>query len=599
MVGVRRLHRIAAVMAVAIAAGSVAGGSHEVAPTLAAWNDAEFVVANLGTLDCAPSATGFVSRASGKLLDGSVGGVNLGTVADLHGVTVETTGETTRATPSEATLQRIDAQTYADPLSVSALGSVNADLGGLLLLPIPVDVAAVRSYASARGDGRAVGASGTVTNTGAIGTATTSPAGNAPAFATVNLGRVIDFATGSGAGGVISGLSDARLSVGAVASTATLDGCAAMWAGDIYANLERNYLVSSLDLRMDSPLVKALASATSANIAAANTSVRSLAGNPGVISNIRAGITSLLSGRLGALGLGDISVSSLTVDVDVSAVNALIGATVSDPTGLVVVDLANGYVTVDLAQLVDGTHGVNGLPPNTSVPITTAMATKITAAVTEATALSRAALTRALTTALNSARVSATVTVDLKATAVPLARITLKIPTSPLSALIAGSVAATSSVSLLGGTCAITNPLACTVDTVLSTVVPVLVAGTGAIVGQAVSTALTGTGGVLATSGTGLASLADPLVAFAGRASTRLLGEGGVLSLTVNAQNRPDPSAPHGTTEPAWAASLPAPDPVTGSSGRFDVSAVRLTGADGALAIDFARSSVGAVVPLR
>jgi hypothetical protein len=103
---------------------------------------------------------------------------------------------------------------------------------------------------------------------------------------------------------------------------------------------------------------------------------------------------------------------------------------------------------------------------------------------------------------------------------------------------------------------------------------------------------------------TTLTGLLTPLTNFIGLATSGLFGENSVLSLSANAQNQPNPAAPSGTALPRWAASLPGPDPVTRTTGRYDVAALRLNtlgllGPSLAIELDFARSSVGSNTVVR
>src|SRR5690606_24944161 len=136
---------------------------------------------------------------------------------------------------------------------VSALSALNAQLGGVLQFDLGAEAGALRQFAEARPTGWSGGSAGSVANAGAIDLAVPSPGGPVPRFATLHLGSVLSQLVGGGFGGGIAGLSEAHLSVGALASYATLDGCAANWSGDVYSSLDREYLLAGLGATLGSP----------------------------------------------------------------------------------------------------------------------------------------------------------------------------------------------------------------------------------------------------------------------------------------------------------------------------------------------------------
>jgi hypothetical protein len=573
-------------------------------PSLAAWLDSEWVNASTGTLDCAPGQGQFTSRASGTLISGNVLTLDLDDIAEVNGVDVTHTGTDAIVDPGTADSQGDDA--YVNPLDVSLVNAVNLSLGNFLTFPLDTGAGVVNAYAQARDTGRSVGASGAVNDTGGVQLTPVVPGSQPPTLATIELGTILSAITGNGSGGGIAGLTDASLEVGAVASTAYLDACAVEWTGSIYDNLAREYLVAALDLNVDSPLVGALVSDAQNTLGGVETRVEALASTTGLVASVTAGVTRLVSGLLGTLRLGTVSVNNLDVTLNLAAVNALLDDTISDDAGIVAIDLATGRVGVDLAGLlgrVNGTSGVNGLAPNTQLLVNAAVVTALTDAVTQALNTWVGDLTAALSTALQVMTVSASVRVSLLGVVGtnPIAVITLAIPPTSLATLLTGNVRATSTLTLLGsvgaGSCNAVNVLACT----LAGLTTPLVNGIGKVLGDALSLAVTNTtepGGVLQTTTTTLTGLANPLIGFVGAATAGLFGEGALLSLVVNAQNSPNPQEPAGPQQPEWAVGLPGPDDFTRSTGRYDVSALRLTtlgllGPNLNVDVDLARSSVG------
>jgi hypothetical protein len=604
--GIRRSRRVTLALAGLVTSALIVTTSVSAEPTLASWLDSEWVTAQAGTLDCTPGQGQFSSRASGALLSGEVLTLDLDDVAEVSGVEVTNSGTGVTVDPPSADSQGDDA--YVNPLEVTALGAINVGLGNLLALPLDTDAGVVNAYAQARDTGRSVGAAGAVNDSGAVQLAPVAPGAEPPTLASIELGRILSAITGAGLGGGIAGLADASLEVGAVASVASLDACAAEWDGSVYDNLARDYLVAALDLEVDSPLVGALVTDTTNILTGVEATVEALAGTSGLVNAITTDVSALLSGLLSGLRLGSIEVNNLAVTLNLSAVTALLDDTISDDAGIVSIDLAGGTIGVDLAGLlgsVYGSSGLNGLAPNTQLLVNAPVINALTAAVTQALENWVADLTEALSLALEVMTVSASVKINLlNVGTTPVAAITLAIPPTSLATLLDGGVAATVNINLFGaGPCVGILPvLSCLLDVVLGVIVLPLVNGIGLILGEALDAALFGTsgpGGLLSGTTATLTALLDPVIDFVGAVTASLFGEGSLLSLTVNAQNRPDPGQPSGADEPEWAADLAGPDPLTRSSGRYDVSALRLStlgllGDNLNVELDLARSSVGA-----
>ncbi|HEV7951414.1 MAG TPA: choice-of-anchor G family protein [Glaciihabitans sp.] len=599
-----RTSRIATAIAALTVAALTVSSSVTAEETSAFWVDPEWVSSQVGTLDCEVGSDQFSSRASGDFLSGEVLSLNLDDVADVRGITVQNTGADLAIDPAPPASDPAGDDAYVNPLDVSALTAVNAQLGNLLALPLNSDVGAVNNYAQARDNGLSVAAAGSVNNTGAIQLAPVAPGAEPPTIATVELGQILSTVTGSGLGGGIASLANARLNVGAVASTATLDACAAEWSDSVYDNLARDYLIAALGLEVDTPLVAATVADTQTTLGGVASRINALSGNSGVLASVTSGVTNLVSGLLSTLRLGSVSISNLTATLDLSAVTALLDDTISDDAETVAIDLAAGTVDIDLDALlgsVYGTEGVNGLEPNTPLLVNSAVVTALTAATTEALSNWVDDVTAALSVALRSATVGASVVVPLLGVgSSALAIITLTIPPTSLATLLSGSVRASSSLTLLGGTCGVLNPVGCLLNTVVGAVVGPLTNGIGKVLGDALNSALfsTATGGILSSTTAALTTLSTPLLRFVGDATSGLFGENSVVSLTANAQNSPDLADPSGSDLPEWASELPGPDSAAKSSGQYDVSALRLStlgilGSELNVDLNFARSSVG------
>jgi hypothetical protein len=237
----------------------------------------------------AAGAATIVSQATGRFLSGSAGGQSLDQLAALQPATAQNTGGP--AVRSE------------NPLTASALGgAVTVPLTGALQLPGGgvATFGAVNQVAQANPDGSSYGASGAVTNSGGISVG--GATGGQQANATFNL-------AGLGGSSVANTFGNLRLSIGALAATAT------QAAGTNGAQVGR-YQIGSLVLDLSSPALKSVYNTL-------NTATQPLAG---------------------------------------SGLPALSGFTSFTSTdGAVSGSLATGALHVDLGKLVN----LNALPPNT------------------------------------------------------------------------------------------------------------------------------------------------------------------------------------------------------------------------------------------
>jgi len=601
----RRLLGVAALPLVAavVAAGGVVASS-------AAWTDVEWDRAGLAALDCDATGIGS-STASGRLLGGRLLDIDLDELVALEGLRVSSDGLVATPDPSSADpVAGSGGTAWEDPIEVSALGAINADLGGLLVLPLDSEVGVVNQYARASGDATSAGAAGVVSDEGAIDLETeTDPEDERPDLGSLALGGVLEEALGAPVSDEVVGLADLGLSLGAVASAVSLDGCAAAWGGDVYEELVREYAIAGLGLGLESPLVGQLGGTVVSTTSALQPIASGVStSSTGLLTSLVGALTGpggALTGVLGGLGLGTPTLDVAQVSLDLTAVNALLDETIGDDDGIVLIDPVAGTAAVDLAALfgkvyedVPGSSRLNGLLPNTEL-------------------LVDEAVVGALTTALASAvqdwvddvvdAVAEAIKVRLRLT-IPL---TIGVTVAKLSiatgaAQPAGQAAPVSLASLMDGTAPLTTDvevlpalggLLCVVSAALCDVVNGLV---GAITGPVLTNTITAIGGVVgalfSTTLTGLETTLNGLVAPVAGVVANSLGflfgeDDGVLSVVVNAQNDPDPAA-GGAPEPDDWAALP--------DGRYDVSALRIAvlGATAPLevALDLARSSAGANV---
>lgn len=571
-----------------------------IAITNASWIDQEYDVASLNTLQCAGN-TDLSSRATSRFLYGTVGSGpdnSLDTLAGVTGIVVTNTG-TTQSAIAGSPGAVVAGSGYAAPLSASAINGV-VQTGTNVSLPLTWPVGTYQQYGRALDTGFSNSAAGAVSNAGAIDT---GAPGLSPGVGTLSLSTL------PGIGTTLGTLTDVALSVGAVGSTASLDGCAFAWTGGTPtgAQLQRNYLVSSLTATATSPTVAALFNTTGSitNLVQADLNTEfgtnvtsgeaetaiSAAGIGALTTAVSTGLLSPLLGPVNsALGLLGVSLSvndasalkaaSTVVTVNAAPVTALLSSTISD--GVVTVNLANGAIGFDVGAL---SGGLNNRPANTEL-LTDAEVADVTARVNTLLTAQIAAIRTALTTALETATVAVSLTVAIRAGANDVMQVQVGYA-GTLRQFVDGT-AATPLVTVSGPTITIigSGPVQ---NALIST-------GAVGILGTVLGTVSSVTTTVLDTAqsqafdellGTQLESIltsARALEASAlGVLSPLMTALGGLLTLTINAQ----PDQPGGGAVPSSSA----------QTGEFFVSALRLSAVNGAnslLNLWLATSSVGA-----
>lgn len=278
-----------------------------------------------------------VSQAEGRFLEGA-GSIDLDDIAALAAAQAENHGEA-------------DPVVDRNPLTATVLNSIVLPIGPINLVGENglIDLGAVNQVAIARPNGSSLGASGAVTDDGAIDLGGSS---TIPANAEVNLDALLPDT------GV---LDDLDLSIGALSARA-------VQAAGAHGNQSSTYQIADLVLSLDSTVVSGL--------------LDPLLGEQAEID----AFTDLLN----ALGLGVITPSTLPNLQDL--VDALGTQTSTD--GALTVDLATGVITVDLEEIVN----LNNLDPNTPLlpyildALTTQLVPTVQAALDELAADIRAAL---------------------------------------------------------------------------------------------------------------------------------------------------------------------------------------------------------------
>lgn len=247
-----------------------------------------------------------VSQAEGRFLDGA-GSIDLDGIAAIAAAQAENHGEA-------------DPVVDRNPLTATVLNSVVVPVGSVNLVGENgiIDLGAVNQVAIARPNGSSLGASGAVTDDGAVDVGGSSAV---PANATVELGNLLPDT------GV---LDDLDLSIGALSARATQ-------AAGAHGDQASTYQIADLELRLDSTVLSGLL----ATLTGQQTEIDAL---PGLLQALEP--------------LGLVSVSALP---DIATLFEAIapGGVLSNE--LLSVNLNNGVITVDLG------NSLNNLPPNTPV----------------------------------------------------------------------------------------------------------------------------------------------------------------------------------------------------------------------------------------
>ena len=413
----KRKSVVSAISVLAIVAGLLTTTS-----SAAGFVDQEFVNGDLTALDCDDPA-GLTSRATGRFLTGRLGSSSLDPVVGLQGVTVTNNGAT--ATPTSGAVPS-GTDAWGQPITASAIGGlISTQIGATL--PLDFGTGTYNQYGQAHQTGISTGASGAVTNAGAVDTGAIA-GGTAAKAGTLHLSDL------PGLGTTLAGLQNVDLEIGAVAATATLDGCESSWDGTApsAADIQRSYIVSELKAVLTSQAIAALTGSggvvpTSVGLAqstltgligASNTQGT---GETSVANSALSSLTTTVAGVVGSLnsgllvldiGNGHVATAGLTMDV--SAVNALLTGNLDD--GTVSVNLSTGRITVDMGNLVGG---LNNKAPNTRL-LTSANLNEVLDRVEDLLQARLEQIDTALDTALAAATLSINLDVKVAATLLPV-----------------------------------------------------------------------------------------------------------------------------------------------------------------------------------
>ncbi len=554
----------------------------------AAWNDREWDRARAGTVSCSAPVGSFASRGEGRALSGSLLGIDLDSLAAASGVRVTNNGARALHTPSGATPAAAPAtEAWADPLNVTALSAVNANLGnGILKLPLNSSTGVLGQFGQAQTGGNAAGAAGYVTQTGGIGLAPTT---GYPELATLSLSQLVG-SISPGTAALLGNVSDVSLTVGAVTGRAAMNGCASAWASNAAGGVTREYLASSLRTEISSPTVGGLITGVAAQVTTLENTVNGLVGNTSVASGITSGLTTLLNGILAGpngsslLRLGSVQSSVVSATINLSSVRALLQNPFGDPGGVLTIDPAAGVIRIDTAALLQAAYpgsygaGLNGLPPNTNLLADPNVLTALNSALAATLSSWIGQVNAALTAAIDAVQLNVSVRINLQVQALGL-----WVDIGHIAATTSGTLTALTTsaqtVLLPGLGPVVSGLISGILSPVLALLLSTVIGGLAGIVANTVNAVLS----TLRALPTATVALTNPILAVVSNVYTQLYLTG-VVAVTANAQN--DPVTGH--AEPADLASLPA--------GRYEVSAIRigvLEAVAGGARLYLGRGSVG------
>jgi hypothetical protein len=542
--------------------------------TLAAWTDDEYVSAGAGVMvagDCT-TTTLFQTESAARQLSGSLGGADLDTLAAVQGVRVGNANGTVTVTPGTAT--QVDPVTYTSALEAGALGMPLLSAAVGLNQPAG-NAGAYTQWAQAKASGQAAGAAGLVSDqSGAIdGTGTAAGSTTVPTAASVNLESFVP-----------SSVAAMTLDVGAVASSAAVDGCTLTngWPTlDPSPTVHRSYGIAGLGLNLSAGLIHTMTASVSGTIDRVSQELAAAATTGSLRAAVKAGVTDLVSQSSDELAVGSVTTEITFGAPNLSAARQLLTTPLTD--GVVSIDLVNATISFDLAKLAYGPAGLNGLPANTRVTFDAAAVQNLTQRTSALLEAWGEAISAEIEKALAATSFTMDTTVVLQADDPLLGKIDVAevslgyattvgafLPQTPPAPLPAPTV----STKVLG----LGLP---GLEALLEPITAALLAGTGDVVAGALDDVLFGPGALVPVTAAAIQSAAVPVVDAADSALSPLAD---TLTLTVNVQ--PDqPGAPVGAG-------------IAGSAvdGQYKVSALRIAAVGSTAEIYLATAAAGPVV---
>jgi hypothetical protein len=262
-----------------------------------------------------------IAQSVGRLVDGSVGGNAIQTLADVKDARAYVPGITT----------------VQNPLDANLLNNIEVPLTGALQLPsiAGINLGAANQLAVAKSDGYSYGAAGAVSNSGGVSIGASGTPYPSDAQFNLDASALPSLPTLPIPGGSpLGALGTVSVKVGAVSALAqTLTG------GKIVPLGSNHYEIAGLKIVASSPALGGLLS--------------TLASQSTALTGLLAPVTS----ALGAATPASCSITSGTLP-----------ATMSLDSGAVKIDAATGSLTIDVAALLQTLHlNLNTLAPNTDL----------------------------------------------------------------------------------------------------------------------------------------------------------------------------------------------------------------------------------------
>lgn len=289
---------------------------------------------------CLPSGTLFNSIARGRILSGSLLGVDLDNIAQVSGVEAQ---ELAGGEPSVTSTRQLTAEVLNSILAnLNGLGSTLSDV---LQLAAPAQLGALHEYAYAHENGDVVGASGAVGENGVLSFNADDVPDSDP-VGTLDLRTILTNLTGSQVSALLALVAELELQIGAVAGRTQFNSLCFPPNEDPEQNqdlflFQRQYLLAYLRVVLSSPTIGALVS---------------------TINSTLNGLTSALVETLNAIPLlglvADVRALSLSIDTSPTPEGS------GHPLQIALSNPAT--VTVDLGSLLGlPNENFNGLSPNT------------------------------------------------------------------------------------------------------------------------------------------------------------------------------------------------------------------------------------------
>lgn len=333
----------------------------------AAWTVPAVMVATAApayALSCIEGNWAAIGR--GKMLSGGLFNIDLDTLASVDGTIASAPTLVTETGFTHGPNAEGDPDKHANPLSVTALGTINVTATGLattvsqllgLIASAPDGTGLLNQFGFAQSNGLSMGASGYVDDNGTIRVA---PAGGYPQVGSLDLKQFLTPLLGGPTAGFLANVTNLKLDVGALVGRAILEQMCNTTVDPQGYRLTREYLVAYLRLVLTSPLVGNL-------LTAVTTTLPNLQVNTDLVWAALSEIPALAP----IIALGK---NALTVQVAANAgqlTTDLTSAPIPNgPDDAIKLELGAGTVTVDIGKLLGSAFPggssamANSLPAN-------------------------------------------------------------------------------------------------------------------------------------------------------------------------------------------------------------------------------------------